>query len=526
MKKRWGAALLALVLVLALLPAPIRAAAADHSAGGRLTGAEREVYNYLKTEIGKVARGERTDAEFRIPDLKSLSWTLKELDAAGDSRSDVLEKLKNRFSRSLDLKKVYDCLAADLPYDLFWMDSRYSWGCSQTRQGDRALIRDLTIRFQVSRDYRGGSPTQTDPAKVAAAVRAAENARAIVARHADKSDYAKLTAYREEICALTDYDVKSLNGDAPYGNPWQAVHVFDGDPETKVVCEGYSKAFKYLCDLTDFRGDVACLLVTGTMDGGGHMWNLLRMEDGKYYLADLTNCDAGMIGADDKLFLSGAAGSGRTWTVSKGRCRVSYAYDEDLAGLYGDGWPELSAADYEEPEPGAAITVSPPETGRSFADVAPDAYYAQAVAWAVESGITNGTSDTAFSPDQTCTHGQILTFLWRAAGKPGGASPAPGEAYYAPAVRWARGLGMLEDGFGPEAGCARGDAVRYIWCAFDRPGGGTARFGDVPAGAPYARAVGWAVEKGVTKGTSDDAFSPGQLCSRGQIAAFLYRAYH
>ena len=160
MRKRWISALLALVLIAVLLPAPAQAAAADASAGSRLTGADREVYDYLKAEIVKVAQGARTSTEFRIPDLDSLSWSLKELDAAGDGRSDVLAKLEKRFGQSLHIRRVYDCLAADLPFDLFWKGNQYSWDFAQTRQGDRALIRDLTIRFQVSQDYRGSYRSQ------------------------------------------------------------------------------------------------------------------------------------------------------------------------------------------------------------------------------------------------------------------------------------------------------------------------------------------------------------------------------
>lgn len=84
---------------------------------------------------------------------------------------------------------------------------------------------------------------------------------------------------------------------------------------------------------------------------------------------------------------------------------------------------------------------------------------------------------------------------------------------------------MLEPGFDPQAGCARSDAVRYLWCAFDRPDSGAERFDDVPDSAPYAQAVGWAVAEEITNGTSADSFSPQQLCDRGQIVTFLYRAY-
>ena len=526
MKKRWTAALLTLALAAALLPVPAQAAAAaDRSAGSRLTGADREVYTYLKEEIIKIAKGARTNTEVRIPDLKSLSWPVAELGASGNGQADVLAKLKERLAQSLDMDRVYKCLAADLPYEMFWMDNRYAWGSSLSREGNTASVKSVTVRLYVSRDYQGGS-TSTSPSKIAAANRAAENARDIVDRHRDKSDQEKLAAYREEICRLTAYNTGAAGGGAPYGDPWQLVYVFDGDPNTNVVCEGYAKAFKYLCDLSEFDGNVVCRTVTGTMGDGGHMWNVVQMGDGKNYLVDVTNCDSGTIGADDRLFLTGAErAEDGSYTVSKGYCRAVYTYDEHMEELYGAARLALSDADYV---PGFDLPAPPQESpaAETFTDVGADAYYAGPVAWAVEAGITNGTTQTTFSPAQPCTHGQILTFLWRAAGEPGDAALLLGEEYYAGAVRWAAEKGMLGEEFDPEAGCSRADAVRYIWCAFDGPDAQTASFDDVPADSPFAHAVGWAVLKGVTNGTSDTTFEPDAICSRGQIVTFLYRAYH
>ncbi len=159
-----------------------------------------------------------------------------------------------------------------------------------------------------------------------------------------------------------------------------------------------------------------------------------------------------------------------------------------------------------------------------------DAYYADSVAWAVEEEITNGTSTTTFSPGLPCTHSQILTFLWRAAGEPPATGSAPDGVrdsdYFYDAVRWAAGLGMLSEDFDPRASCARADAVRYIWSAFDKPSATASSFTDVASGAVYAQAVDWALDKGVTTGATATTFDPGGICSRGQIVTFLYRAYH
>ena len=148
------------------------------------------------------------------------------------------------------------------------------------------------------------------------AIKAAERAQEIVNKYADSSDFEKLDAYRQEICNLTSYNHEAADNPAvKYGNPWQLIWVFDGVEETSVVCEGYAKAFQYLCDLTDFQNsNVACYTVTGIMEGGtgagGHMWNIVTMDDGKNYLVDITNCDTGSIGAEDKLFLAAADKAG------------------------------------------------------------------------------------------------------------------------------------------------------------------------------------------------------------------------
>lgn len=164
-----------------------------------------------------------------------------------------------------------------------------------------------------------------------------------------------------------------------------------------------------------------------------------------------------------------------------------------------------------------------------FDDVATDAYYAGPVSWAVEQGITSGTSKTTFSPNANCTAAQILTFLWRANGSPKPAGSVPfsdvkSSDYYADAAAWAYEKGIISGGtFGGNTPCTRSMAVTYMWKAAGSPSAGTASFTDVPSGADYAQAVAWAVEKGVTSGTSSTTFSPDSICTRGQIVTFLYR---
>ena len=169
-----------------------------------------------------------------------------------------------------------------------------------------------------------------------------------------------------------------------------------------------------------------------------------------------------------------------------------------------------------------------------FADVATDAYYYDAVKWAVEKGITNGVSETLFGPDQACTRAQIVTFLWRAAGSP---EPKSGssfadvatDAYYAKAVAWAveNGItkGTSETTFHPDETCTRAQGVTFLYRALGKLAAAQAGFTDVAADSYYADAVNWAAENGVTKGISETLFGPDGSCTRAQIVTFLYRAY-
>lgn len=169
----------------------------------------------------------------------------------------------------------------------------------------------------------------------------------------------------------------------------------------------------------------------------------------------------------------------------------------------------------------------------SFIDVPANAYYYDAVAWAVENGVTNGTSDTTFSPDVTCTRAQTVTFLWRAAGSPAPRSSVnpftdvqPG-AYYYEAVLWAveNGItkGTSDTTFSPDDTVTRGQTVTFQHRAASSPAASGGTFADVAADAYYAPAVQWAVANGITNGTSSTTFSPDDPCTRGQIVTFLYR---
>ena len=177
--------------------------------------------------------------------------------------------------------------------------------------------------------------------------------------------------------------------------------------------------------------------------------------------------------------------------------------------------PEKSAADY-------------------FADVPANSYYADAVLWAAKNGITGGIGNGLFGPNQPCTRAQIVTFLWRAAGSPepkamSSFADVSTDAYYAKAVAWAVENGITTgtgDGkFSPDATCTRAQSVTFLFRAIGKLVDSKAEFSDVLTDSYYANAVAWAVENGVTNGIGDGLFGPDNSCTRAQIVTFLYRAY-
>lgn len=169
-----------------------------------------------------------------------------------------------------------------------------------------------------------------------------------------------------------------------------------------------------------------------------------------------------------------------------------------------------------------------------FADVSAEEYYYEAVKWASENGVTGGIGENLFGANLPCTRAQIVTFLWRAAGSPepkgmSGFVDVSADAYYAKAVAWAVEEGIVSGTsattFSPDAVCTRAQSVAFLYRAFGEKVNKAAGFSDVSADAYYADAVAWAVENGVASGIGGGLFAPDQDCARGQIVAFLYRAY-
>ena len=169
-----------------------------------------------------------------------------------------------------------------------------------------------------------------------------------------------------------------------------------------------------------------------------------------------------------------------------------------------------------------------------FSDVSTSAYYYEAVKWAAENGITGGVGNSLFGPNQPCTRAQIVTFLWRAAGSPVvnyamNMTDVAEDAYYGEAVRWALSEGITTgtgDGkFSPDATCNRAQSVTFLFRAIGKIVDSKAEFSDVLTDSYYANAVAWAVENGITNGIGDGMFGPDNSCTRAQIVTFLFRAY-
>ena len=293
-------------------------------------GAAKDIYDTLKSNIQAVANGSQTSTVFELKDIR--------FDGVSTSQG-AADKFKE-ISGNLVKYLLMDC-----PYDLYWFDK--TKGAASEMSASTPGVLNITMRFAVAEGYKGSSEYEVNSGQVNYAKTAAANAQDIVNKYAGKSDYEKLKGYKEEICNLVAYNhgAADKGTNTPYGNPWQLVWVFDGEASTNVVCEGYAKAFQYLCDLSTFNNAV-CYTVTGKMTGGtgagGHMWNIVTL-DGKNYLVDVTNCDDGTVGAPDKLFLAGARG-----TVNDGynSCNVTYTYDADQKSLFGEDILTLAPDNY------------------------------------------------------------------------------------------------------------------------------------------------------------------------------------
>lgn len=312
------------------------------SAYDLLNDNEKMFYNAIKQGILSVAAGETASTRFKVTSgISDFSWTatelgVQELVIENDITVEAETAIKAKLAEMISTGDIMRALTSDIPCELFWFNKTEGMSTTFSTQalGSKAWIASFSFSFFVSPDFYGQNELTVDSQKITAINDAKSTAQSIVSKHAEKSDFDKLTAYKNEICTLTDYYSGDLNG--AYGNPWQLIWVFDNNPLTNVVCEGYSKAFKYLCDLSQFSAPVYCYLVTGSMattgDPGPHMWNLVEVS-GKNYLVDVTNSDSESVGHDGSLFMVGAStrNNGAVFQVEE---IAVYAYDTQNIGNY------------------------------------------------------------------------------------------------------------------------------------------------------------------------------------------------
>ena len=321
-------------------------------------GTNGVIYNVLKAKVKLVADGvsDWTIFEVSLDELgfAGRTWTAADLGVSAIIENNAISQAaKSALIEELgiDLRSVLTALLFDCPYDLYWYDK--VTGCRTSGPGIRAenngrewtigLSSGLTIMMAVADGYSTGTQYTVDTSRAERVGHAVDKAAALVDAVKDGTDHDKLLSYKNAICSLVSYDYNAARNESlPYGDPWQVISVFDEDESTNVVCEGYSKAFQYLCDLSDFESDLDCISVSGTMSGGtgsgAHMWNILCMGDGKNYLADITNCDEGTVGSPDKLFIagytSGDVSSGYTFSCTGGS--IKYYYDSETTSAFDD----------------------------------------------------------------------------------------------------------------------------------------------------------------------------------------------
>ena len=337
--------------------------AAFRAPGKPLPTETQEIYNALKPLVKEVAAGTITDTVFDLGVL--FTWTDADLGTTGNfmSGSNFSEATTNAYKtklKSIDIQALLNRLLSQAPFELYWFDKTHTnafslassiGGSGNATSGSVSV--SVTVKMIVSKDYAPSGAIggyTIDSAKIQKINAAVTNANQVVTDNAGKIDYEKLVAYREKICELVAYNNDAATGGVPYGDPWQLIYVFDGDDSTNVVCEGYSKAFKYLCDLSAFTDDITCSLVTGTMTGGtgagNHMWNIVAIGSSNY-LVDVTNCDTGTVGAPDQLFLCGVSGSvNGSYTATVGSSSITYTYDESTKNNYTEGELTLSPTAY------------------------------------------------------------------------------------------------------------------------------------------------------------------------------------
>ncbi len=309
-------------------------------------------------------------------------------------------------------------------------------------------------------------------------------------------------------------------------SPWDsACKYLDAAKMTLPVFKGQGDAHTHTWGAWTSNGDGTR---TRTCDcGASETVNYSNSSSRNYYTIQATAGTGGAISPSGKVSVREGRNQVFTITPDQGYVVSNVQIDGESVGA-------VTSYTFENVRKAHTIAVSFAKA-KAFVDVPAGSYYEDAVNWAVENGITQGTDDTHFSPDDVCTRAQMVTFLWRAAGSPkveNGKNPftdVKADAYYYDAVLWAveKGVtsGTSATTFSPDATVTRGQTVTFLYRNAGSPEvSGTMPFTDVETDAYYAKAVQWAVQQKITTGTSETTFSPMSDCTRGQIVTFLYRA--
>ena len=322
-----------------------------------LTVELKVVEGALKGKIKEVAAGNLASTQFSF--ANTWTKTKAEWGITGEviSGGALTQQASEAIKAKLGLDALMQKQLLEMPYELYWYNKTkgVSMGYRVRISGENVTVYELTISMNVSQDYAqfidatSYNSFAADTTKTKAVAGTPEKAQAVVDAHAGETDYQKLVSYREYIKGEVSYNTGAAGGGYPYGDPWQLIYVFDGNSATNVVCEGYAKAFQYLCDLTfkNQDGRPSSALVSGKMDDGDHMWNVVAIG-GRNYLVDVTNCDDRSIGVPDKLFLCGAAENevSKKYTVALGK-GIVYEYDEKTVESYAPEHLKLSPVAYD-----------------------------------------------------------------------------------------------------------------------------------------------------------------------------------
>lgn len=367
---------------------------AQSFSGENLTGFNAKVYSELKKVIGQIANGSRTSTSITITmeDLglpsrlygsnlgigKITKEPAYDYEATDNS---TYEKVQEAIAKYLN----YDPITVgwsvfrDCPAEFYWFDltfyfsepeNSFAYSYDSTKH-EYYVTCEVSFDFLVNEYFRGDFYFSVNPYYVSTLNLALRNANKIVSDAASLSDYDKLVYYRNKIVALNEYNYDVYynmpeSGYGDNGNPWQIIWVFDNDPNTNVVCEGYAKSFKYLCDKTNFEhANIQCYLMKGSFSSGYgwdlHMWNVLHMSDGKNYLVDITACDNGGSDVDPDPFMARTVGGSVAdgYRIIDGDRVFTYVYDSETVGLFSTQQLTLSTTAFNKSKAELAKLATP-----------------------------------------------------------------------------------------------------------------------------------------------------------------------